>query len=993
MLAALGSSRAWAQQAEKPYFQQQVDVTIHVRLDDQQHFLHGDISMVYINRSPDTLRELYMHLYPNAYVNRNTSFGKQNLENGTGDSFYFSTPQQRGYIDSLAFRINGDTAAYTAYNGMPDVAYIPLKKPLPPGGKMTVATPFRVKIPASFSRLGHIKQQYQITQWFPKPAVYDRAGWHPMPYLDQGEFYYEFGEYNVYITVPKNYVVGATGVLQNNPEEEAFLQEREAESRKIYLLEDLANEKEPFALKYPEDAVKTLHFKQNRVHDFAWFCDKQYLVLSDTVITPNAQRTVKAVVMFNAENRKVWENSVQDVKDAVYWYSKFVGDYPYDHCTAVDGALSAGAGMEYPMITVLGGSNPESLRQVIVHEVGHNWFQGILASNERGNPWQDEGVNSFYEQLVLDTTAALLAKQQPADTSGKGLGVKKIRGYAVPFLGKLEGKELTKLAQNYAAGVNRIQPIQYHSEWYLGINYGIIVYMKTPIALGFLRSYLGSDKFDEAMRGYYSDWQFKHPRPQDLQGAFYDVVGDSLHWFFRDYFAQHQEPDYKLHKAQQVGDSLQLTVSFPKNYKLPVKVAIRGADDSVLTSCWTPPLSGKQTINIPLKGAGETWKSVELNPDQLLSEQFRNNNSLKNSKICPHCKKPAVRFLFSFDDPKRRTLNVLPAIGYNTTDGFMLGALGYHQFFPKKHLEFHVLPTFGFNSNTLAGSTGFTYRFFPKNVLRTIEIKSRVANFGGLFRWQSALVFNLKSPWMRDQLVNQFVLRTHYVGTFLDNRLNMSNGSWPLYSALDYHFYRPSSIVPFGLDVEIGASNINAVRFSVSPYAKIQYHPKGHLSLRAFVGAYVASDKVPTPMLWGLSGSVDPLGQQPLLDRAGSTQLLSQQLVEDNGGFRTLNRVFSNSWLSTLNASVKIPYVPVVQVFGDFGVIETESISATGQTDPLKMHYGAGLALRFLNDALNIYLPITGTVYGEYLPQRWGEFAENISFSLVVNRLLQMLPL
>ena len=265
---------------------------------------------------------------------------------------------------------------------------------------MVINTPFRVKIPASFSRLGHVKQAYQITQWYPKPAVFDHKGWHPISYLDQGEFYSEFGSFDVKITLPSNYVVASTGNLKTISEE--------------LFLDSLANAKlDSSKIKFTPigktkaitpastSTFKTLHYVQDSVHDFAWFADKDFIVRKSSVRLPISQREVKTWVMYTPANKKYWEKGVDYVNEAVYNYSLWNGEYPYNACTAIDGALSAGGGMEYPMVTVIGGvSSAKMLETVIVHEVGHNWFYGILGSNERKHGWMDEGLNTFYENRV-----------------------------------------------------------------------------------------------------------------------------------------------------------------------------------------------------------------------------------------------------------------------------------------------------------------------------------------------------------------------------------------------------------------------------------------------------------------------------------------------------------------------------------------------------------------------------------------------------------------
>lgn len=482
------------------YWQQEVNYTIDVSLNDKEHTLDGFEKIVYTNNSPDTLHFIWFHLWPNAYKNDRTAFTDQQLENGD-TRFYFSSKEDKGYINRLEFKVNNQTAQTADHPQHIDILKVILPAPLAPGAKATITTPFHVKLPKNFSRGGHEGQSYQATQWFPKPAVYDKNGWHPMPYLDQGEFYSEFGSFDVHITLPANYVVAATGELQDAAEKE-WLKTRsnfQWEPVKQKEKNNVGQYKTSYQL-FPASAAenKTLHYKQDRIHDFAWFADKRFIVNFDTCRLPSG-RVIDVVTYYTPQEKAYWEKSVAYSKDAVRHYSSRVGEYPYNIVQAVQGPDSFGGGMEYPTITVLSPLKSKSdVDYTIAHEIGHNWFYGILASDERTHPWMDEGINSFYENEYR--------KQKD----------------------KLADNRLVQQLLETMVVEKKDQPVETPSEKYTAANYAMVAYHKTAEWMKWLEKYLGKETFDKAIQEYYRQWQFKHPQPADLKNVFESVTGRNL---------------------------------------------------------------------------------------------------------------------------------------------------------------------------------------------------------------------------------------------------------------------------------------------------------------------------------------------------------------------------------------------------------------------------------------------------------------------------------
>src|ERR1035437_7494628 len=490
--------------SSQAYFQQKVNYEIHVTLNDMKHELKGYESVEYINNSPDTLGFLYFHLWPNAYSNNSTELAKELLKRN-GKSKLFNDPDLRGYIDSLNFEVGDQSIKWNLLEGFHDICKLILNKPLKPGDTIFITTPFHLKIPKGVtSRLGHIGESYQISQWYPKPAVYDRSGWHQMPYLDQGEFYSEYGSFDVSITLPANYVVGATGILQNE-EEKKWLNNIVADTAWMRI-PDYLREGFPASSKQ----MKTLRYTENNIHDFAWFADKRFHVLKGSVRLPESGRVVTTWAMFTDLDSHLWKKAVSYINNAIWYFSKWNGDYPYGTYTAVQSALNAGSGMEYPELTVIGEApDAYSLDDVIAHEICHSWFYSSLGSDERRFPFMDESITTANESRYME-----------ARYPGKKLWEidLKNRKLAQFFnIDKMPVQRIQELDWIVPARNNLEQKINLAAPEFTFNNYETIIYSKASLGFNYLRTYLGDSLYDSIMHDYYRIWKNKHPEPDDLR--------------------------------------------------------------------------------------------------------------------------------------------------------------------------------------------------------------------------------------------------------------------------------------------------------------------------------------------------------------------------------------------------------------------------------------------------------------------------------------------
>ncbi|MBT9391709.1 M1 family metallopeptidase [Hymenobacter sp. NST-14] len=960
--------------AQKPAasWQQQANYAIDVTLDDQQHQLTGREEIVYTNNSPDALSYLWFHLWPNAYRDNTTAFARQQLRKGNR-FFQFATPAQRGFIDGLEFQVNGQPARLDYDAANPDMAKLVLPRPLAPGTSITITTPFRVKIPDSFSRFGHVGQSYQITQWYPKPAVYDRKGWHPMPYLDQGEFYSEFGTFDVRITLPANYTVGATGVLQN-PGEQQRLDSLAAVGAAKKTADDFGSD-----LSFPASATetKTLRYVQDRVHDFAWFADKRYNVLKSGVTLPSG-RTVTSWVMFTNSDPLRWLKGLQDVNDALTYYSRWVGEYPYASATAVEGALSAGSGMEYPMVTV---TQPSA----IVHEVGHNWFYGILGSNERDFAWLDEGLNTYLENRVaaLDTN----------NVGSLGLGLLlKSRRLSTSFgLDGLPAAALEQLPLAASAARGLDQPVSgITSADYGSTNYGLVVYLKTAFLLKYLAGYLGQEQFDAAMHAYYEQWQFRHPYPEDMQAVFERVSGQKLGWFFQQMLTTQNHYEAALSDLLVKGSTLKVLVRNDSPAPFAVPVSTLDARGQVLETKWTPAFGGtdddtKDETQLNFRAAGVT--AVVVDAGYLTPQLNRRDDRMKLTGSFRTWEPLQLRPLASVERWDRQFINWVPVMGANTSDKFMLGAAFYNNLLAPKKLNYLAMPMYSFNRRELNGIGSLTLNVLPATRVRQLLTSIQITRFERYRKIEPSLTLVLPhSAYHRAQhlvkfantnIRNQDLNQTSSIQT-LEYRVRNGNTLQNWSGHVELNQLTPDA------DVDNPSQNATLLR-ATATYGRY-YNAHKQVRARLFGGTFLNSGSA-SPFAMGLSGSFDYRRQTMFLDRQQISRTYTAQLHQTDdrdGGFKAYLPVATQQWLTTLGLEADVPRVPVA-VFADFGLVNRPDGSTAASS---RAYYDAGLVVPLSlpipngQNLLRFYLPLAGSQYQNGLPGSRKDFTDQIRFVL-----------
>lgn len=982
--------------AQDNYFQQEVNYTINVSLNDVKHELSAFEEIKYTNNSPIELPYLYFHIWPNAYKNNKTDLAIQLLEGGD-TKMYFADENDLGYIDSLDFKVNGSTIKWEIDPKHIDICKLFLERPLQKGETISISTPFHVKLPsAEISRLGHLDQAYMITQWYPKPAVLDANGWNAMPYLNQGEFYSEFGSFDVSITLPKNYVLAATGDrIDGNTEEDNFLNDKFEETKAkierfekggdIAFIEDMV-----FPASDPNN--KTLRFKQYNVHDFAWFADKRFNVLQGEVELPKSQRTVKTWGLFTNKNLPLWKDSRAYLNDATFFYSLWNGDYQYNHVTAIDGTISAGGGMEYPNITVIGNSsNAMELETTIMHEVGHNWFYGMLGSNERVHGWMDEGINSFNEMRYIRT-------KYPSATLGAMFG--RDSTFTLGGLNKFKQAQQYELLYKYSASQNIDQACELHSAKYTNLNYGAIVYSKTAVLFNYLYNYMGEEDFDRAMQFYFTNFKFKHPQPKDLRKTLEYYSGKDLSWFFDDLIGTTKKLDYKISKAKKNKEG-QYEITIKNSGEITGPVAVCGLyKGQIRAMMWLDGFEGKRVVTYPPAEVDE----FRIDYFQFMPDINRTNNSIRTKGIFKRVEPIKFPLFAALDDPHQNQLFWTPTLGYNNYNGFMAGLALYNHVAFQKTLEYEFMPFYGFKNRNIAGYGNVQLNLKPTSTFQQVSLGVKAARFTYTnepidLNYNKVSPFinfifkkkNARSPITQNlsyRAVMLFKENSIYYFDFATNKFapQKSENSY-LINDVSYKLDNKRAINPFSVSANY-QSAVGMDKASVTGNYYITLKSKKAFHFRMFAGKVFSNKSDFFDARFRMSGQTgyqDYMFDNFYFGRSAysAPDVASQQFTESDGAFKTGSYAGqSDDWIVSFN--IKTPTILKLPLFvyADAGAYH-----AIGMDKSAEMLWSAGIGVPIIKNFVEVFFPVISSQNIVDAQKNYSErYIDKVRFTFYLNR-------
>ncbi|NJB81397.1 M1 family metallopeptidase [Wenyingzhuangia aestuarii] len=530
--------------ANAQYWQQKTDYKMSIDMDVTTYQYKGNQEITYKNNSPETLTKVYYHLYNNAFQPGSAMDVKiQNMKDpdhrvmvnvGTEEApvnksrISLLTPEEQGYLKVISLTQGGKALDYHVEGTILEVE---LAKPLKSGRKTRLKMKFEGQVPLQVRRSGRNNKEgvaLSMTQWYPKLAAYDDEGWHANPYLG-AEFYADWGDYEIDITIDKAYTIGGSGYLQN-PNEVGHGYEDSAKKLKQKVV----------------DGKITWEFKAPNVHDFSWAADADYKHLKHKVANgPEVHFLYKKSL--SEAKKESWEKLPKVMDELFSFYKEQVGAYPYKQYTVVQGG---DGGMEYAMCTLITGDREyRSLVGVVAHELAHSWFQFLLASNETKHAWLDEGFTTYISTVIEN------------------------------LLFNDEKDAFKKMYASYAKLVSYgiEQPLTTHGDAFdYNYGYGVSSYNKGALFLHQLEYVIGKEALKNTLRNYFKEFSFKHPKPEDFIRIAEKNSGMELDWYLNFWIETTATIDYEVFAP------LTNTITLHRKGKMPmpIELTITYTDDS-----------------------------------------------------------------------------------------------------------------------------------------------------------------------------------------------------------------------------------------------------------------------------------------------------------------------------------------------------------------------------------------------------------------------------
>lgn len=911
----------------------QNSITIDAQLNDSLRVFSIEQEIVFKNESNDTLREIYLNDWINAFNSKTSPLARRFAEEFSR-KYHFSKEEERGgtTVNSIA-ETGKDSIAWSRPEEHPDIIRLELGRQLLPGEEISISLNYNIKIPsAKFTGYGVDEQgNYKLRYWYINPSVY-REGWQIFSHRNLGNQFTPPANIDINLTTPPDFyaatALATRSISASNGTKKVELTGRDRVESKLYL-------------------TRTYLFESEYGNSHEILTN-----IEDDDLQPVIKRTVLNRIMnFLTQRLGPYPHSTLFVTQEDY------ADNPIYGLNQLPGFIRPFPdGFQY------------DIKQF--KTLTKNFLSNSLLINPRDEQWINDGI---LVSLMIDYVNTYYPKMKLIGTLSDIIGIRWFHAADLEFNDQYQFLYMNMVRLNLE------QPLATAQDSLIKYNKNIANSYKAGIGIKYLEDYLGDDAVKTSFQEFYKRYRMKPVSANEFETLIKENAKKDVNWFFDDYVKTNKKIDFRISNLVKTNDSLRVTIKNKRENNFPVSLYGLKKDEIVYKK-WVSDITDTKTVEIP---RGEIDR-VALNYERIIPE-FNQRDNYK--RVTTLFNKPLqFRLLQDIEDPRYTQVFFMPEFEYNLYDGISIGPKMYNKTILAKNFSFNISPKYGFNSKTFVGSASFLMnQQFENKELHSIKYGIAGSRFSygyGLFyeKFSPFLAFSFRHKYLRDNERQRLLIRNVNVRRDYNPEVPLEEPNYNIFN-VNYQYSKPHLLDFYSADFDYQlAKNFSKVSLSLE-YRKL-FKNNRQINLRFFSGAFLYNDSKDNDFFsFALDRPTDYLFDYKYYGRSQGSGLFSQQIIMAEGGFKSqLQPEYANQWLSSVNASTNL--WKWIFVYGDIGLVKNQHENAA-------FLYDSGLRLSLVDDYFEVFFPVYSNLGWEIAQP---DYDQKIRFivSLDVNTLLKL---
>jgi hypothetical protein len=904
-------------------YSQTNSTTILADLNTQTNELKIQQEIIFHNKSDSILSTVYFHNWANAYRDKNTPLANRFVENYS-NSFHFAYEKHRGNSKINSISVNYDLVSWEITDKNPDILKINLKESLKPKDSIKIIATYSVKIPnAKFTNYGVDKTSYNLRYWYLIPAIFDKK-WQIYNNLDMDDLYVDFTNYLIKIKVPKGFVVNSDLIIScdtmsNFNSYKLFGRKRQDIAVNITKVNDFIEYKST-----PVKVITNINFKN----------------LDTVVKTEIINRELSFIQSYLGvyPHKKLFINKIEYEKNPVYGFNQlpsflnpFTDTFEWD----------------IQLFKIL----------------SRKYIDNTFLFNKREDAWLADGLQTYLMIKYVE-------KYYP---NVKAIGdISKLWGVRNFNLAKINFNDKYPFVYQFAARKNLDQALTTRADSLSNFNKKIVNKFKAGLGIQYLENYLGEAVISDAIKSFSEKYSGKNTQ-SDLFLNLIDTPKD-IDWFKTDYLNTNKKVDYTIKKIVKKNDSLEISILNKRNFTAPIQLyGIQNKE--IVYKKWLIGIDSLTKITIPANG----FDRLSLNHEFYLPE-YNLRNNWKNIDKNLFNRPVQLKFMKDIENPYYNQIFYTPEGRYNYYDGIVLGLSISNKTLLNKSFLYKITPSYGTKSDSFSGSFSMLYEYLPENE----KINKFLTGISGSsFQYAEDLSYSTFTPFallefkrksLRD--VGSHILHTSYVMVDREKSptqtQHIETNKYNIFN-LSYGYFKPNIIEDLRFSTGLQIAN-KFSKVSATAHYRLLTDTNRQFDFRIFAGAFLSNKTETDFFSFALDRPTDYLFQYEYLGRSETTGILSQQVIINEGGFKSkLPVAYANQWLTTINTSVGL--WRWFEVYNDVGFVKNKNES-------VYFAYENGVRLNFIQDILEVYFPFYSNLGWEISAPG---YSSKIRFVLVIS--------